>query len=208
MYKKLDESTINNLLESGIQEFAANGFDKANINQIAKRAGLSVGVIYKYYEDKDGFFIACVRHALRVLDQILKDVYSESTDLSGNIRNLLTALIENAKSYKEYHLMYHEITAGGCTKFAVQLANEIEAFTAGLYSNIIEKARQEGIIRQDIDSRLFAFFFDNLLMMLHFSYSCDYYIERMKIYCGGEKPDDEVIINEMMKLLNAAFGIA
>ena len=37
MYKKLDSDTINNILETGIEEFANNGLDRANINVIAKK---------------------------------------------------------------------------------------------------------------------------------------------------------------------------
>ena len=68
MYKKLDDGRINSILETGIDEFAANGLDRSNINLIAKNAGVSVGVIYKYFGDKDGFFLACVRHSLDLLD--------------------------------------------------------------------------------------------------------------------------------------------
>ena len=61
MYKKLDEKTMHLILETGIDQFARFGLDRANINTIAKAAGVSVGVLYKYFGDKDSFFWpACV----------------------------------------------------------------------------------------------------------------------------------------------------
>ena len=62
MLKKLSDEKINTILETGIAEFAQNGPDRANINVIARKSGVSVGVIYKYYTNKDDFFEACLRH--------------------------------------------------------------------------------------------------------------------------------------------------
>lgn len=204
MYRKLDDEMVNNLLESGISEFAENGFDKANIADIARRSGLSVGVIYKYFGDKDGFFLACVRHSLQLLDEVLSTAVSEDRDIYSNMEMVIRALVINAAEHKNYYVMYHEITAGGCRKFAKQLAEEIEQVSAKAYGTLIEDARRKGLVRQDIDAKMFAFFFDNLLMMLHFSLSCDYYIERMKIYCGKEPSEDE-LVNELMKFVKSAL---
>ena len=206
MYKKLDEETLNKLLETGIQEFAYKGFDKASIAEIAKKSGLSVGVLYKYYKDKDDFFVACVRHTLKLLDAVMTEVTSDGSSLIGNLEIAIRRLIEHARNHTDYYIMYHEITAGGCRKFAPFLAQEIESVSAKVYSDLIESAQAKGLVRQDMDFKMFAFFFDNLLMMLQFSLSCDYYRERMRIYCG-EEPTDEKLVNEMLKFMNSALGI-
>jgi TetR/AcrR family transcriptional regulator len=114
MYKKLDDDTINTILETGIDEFANNGLDRANINVIAKKAGVSVGVIYKYYKDKDSFFLTCVRHSLKLLEQVLKDAFSDGTDVMTCIRRIVNALLEHSRKHKNYNVMYNEITSGSC----------------------------------------------------------------------------------------------
>ncbi|MCR5823861.1 MAG: TetR/AcrR family transcriptional regulator [Lachnospiraceae bacterium] len=206
MYKKLDEETLNNLLETGIKEFAYKGFDKASIADIAKKSGLSVGVLYKYFADKDDFFISCIRYSLKLLDSVMKEVTGDGRDLIGNMEIAVRRLIEHARNHTEYYVMYHEITAGGCRKFASMLAEEIETVSATVYTNLIENARSKGLVREDLDAKMFAFFFDNLLMMLQFSLSCEYYKERMRIYCGGE-PTDEMLVKEMLRFMNSALGI-
>lgn len=55
MLKKLTEEKLEEILEAGISEFAEFGLQKAGMNAIARRAGISVGVLYKYYENKDAF---------------------------------------------------------------------------------------------------------------------------------------------------------
>ena len=60
MYRKLDEAALGTILEAGIAEFARCGFQPASVASVAKNAGVSVGVIYKYFGDKDAFFLpAC-----------------------------------------------------------------------------------------------------------------------------------------------------
>jgi len=42
--------------------------------------------------------------------------------------------------------------------------------------------------------------------MMQFSYSCDYYKERMKIFCGEDVENrDEEMISQLLKFLESAF---
>ncbi|MDD4595446.1 MAG: hypothetical protein PHQ30_01845, partial [Candidatus Izemoplasmatales bacterium] len=53
---------------------------------------------------------------------------------------------------------------------------------------------------------MFAFFFDNLLMMMHFSYCSEYYRERFKIFCGEDVFDNDALIeSELLKFIESAF---
>lgn len=208
MYRKLDDETMNVILETGIDEFADKGLDRANINIIAKKSGVSVGVIYKYYKDKDSFFLACVRHSLKLLDQVLQDSFSDEADVMTCIRRVVYVLLEHSKKHKNYNVMYNEITSGSCKRYASFLAHEIEAQTASVYEQLMEKIKQSGEKEIKADSRMLAFFFDNLLMMLQFSYSCDYYRERMKIFCGEDVLDDEErVAEEFIMFIGGALGL-
>ena len=48
------------ILEIGIEEFASKGYEKANINVIAKKAGISIGLMYKYFATKEDLFVTCI----------------------------------------------------------------------------------------------------------------------------------------------------
>lgn len=207
MYKKLNDDTLFTILETGIDEFAENGLDRANINVIAKKSGVSVGVLYKYYKDKDSFFLACVRHSLKLLEQVLRDSFSDEADVMTCIRRVVYALLEHSKKHKNYNVMYNEITSGSCKRYAAVLAKEIESCTAYVYEQLMESAKRSTDAGINIDSRMLAFYFDNLLMMLQFSYSCDYYRERMKIFCGEDVlNNDEKVAEEFIRFIGAALG--
>ena len=46
------------LLEAALEEFAAYGVAGARVDRLAKRAGISAGLVYSFYENKDGLFEA------------------------------------------------------------------------------------------------------------------------------------------------------
>lgn len=206
MNKKLSEEKIITILETGIAEFAIHGLDRANINVIAKKSGVSVGVLYKYFENKDAFFIACLSHSLKTLQKVLNDAISGEEKALKRAEKLVRAVQSTSRDHAVYNIMYNEITAGACQKYAKFLAQEIESMSAEVYTNFISGAMQSGEIRDDIDPRLFSFFFDNMLLTMQFSYSCDYYKERFKIFCGDDIFDnDEKVVSEFLKFIESAF---
>ena len=209
MYRKLEEKDVNAILETGIEVFSQRGLDRTGIGAVAAAAGVSVGVIYKYFEDKDAFFLACVRYALRELDTALENAVGSGDDVRSAMRSLIGAVIDHSRRHPSHNALYNEITSGGCRQYAAQLAREIESRSAGVYAAMMERALAEGAVAGAPDARLFAFFFDDLLMMLQFSYSCDYYRERMKLFCGEDiLNDDERMTEEFLRFMCGALGIA
>ncbi len=92
--------------------------------------------------------------------------------------------------------------------FAKELAQEIEGVSAKVYCDLIAKSQKMGKIDKNADSNLFAFFFDSILMMIQFSYSCDYYKERLKLYCGQDVfENNEKMVNELARFLLNALKI-
>ena len=58
MLKKLTEDQQALIIEKATCEFAEKGYKGAGLSAIAKSTGVSVGVIYKYYADKEELFQA------------------------------------------------------------------------------------------------------------------------------------------------------
>ncbi|MFA5421974.1 MAG: TetR/AcrR family transcriptional regulator [Bacilli bacterium] len=206
MLKKLTREKIDDMLETGINEFAEHGLDRANINIIAKKAGISVGVLYKYYKDKEIFFLACLDKSLAVLEAVVADFLSGDEKLLARAEKIIRAVQFYSREHTNYIKMYNSITVGSNKRFAPELAKRIEGVTAKVYAEFIAKAMEDGDIRGDIDPQMFAFFFDSLLMMMQFSYSCEYYMERYKTYCGDDiLEDDERVVQEFLKFIESAF---
>lgn len=207
MYKKLDEKSIERILEAGIDAFSSVGPDKANISLIAKKAGVSVGVIYKYFSDKEKFFLECVKYSLNQLDEVLSDISFEK-DISRYIEHIVDALINHAEKHANQNALYNEITSGSCRKYSYLLAEQIEKNSSTVYRKIIDYAKANGRLKSNQDSRLLAFYLDNLFMILQFSFCCDYYKKRMEIFLGQElMVDKKAIADSLTAFICKAFEI-
>ena len=199
MLKKLTEDQQALIIEKATCEFAEKGYKGAGLSAIAKNAGVSVGVIYKYYADKEELFQACVRKSIDYLDEALSRAGEEGKDLPKMIRALVRQTQTACRERPEYFRMYHQITTSDDAAQVKQLAEIIERPSVKAYKDTIRKAQREGLIDEHLDPGAGAFFFDNLMMMLHYAYSCAYYSERMNIYCGkklassGKKMEDQMV---------------
>ncbi|MCR5034939.1 MAG: TetR/AcrR family transcriptional regulator [Clostridia bacterium] len=198
MLKKLTEDQQALIIEQATCEFAEKGYKGAGLSTIAKNAGVSVGVIYKYYADKEELFHACVSKSIDYLDEALSRAGGEDKSLPDMIRALVNQTQVACRERPEYFRMYHQITTSDDAEQAKELAEIIERPSAKAYKDAIRRAQKEGLIDGQLDAGAGAFFFDNLMMMLHYAYSCTYYTERMSIYCGKKLAASEKKLGEQM----------
>ena len=209
MAKKLSEEKQNEIMEVGIREFADRGYEGANTNVIAQKAGISVGVLFKYYKDKETFFLACLRRSLDILESVLEQVENADDKTFDKAESLFRTVISFSREHGDYIRMYHMITTGSNKELTEKLADEIEGVSAKVYRAYIARAQETGEIRSDISPEKAAFFFDNLLMMLQFTYSCDYYKRRLHMYTGldaDDKSADEMMVKQLLLFTDGALS--
>jgi|LGVF01.2.fsa_nt_gb AcrR family transcriptional regulator len=76
-FNKLDKEKQNLIIRTALEEFSAKNFDQASINQISKKAGLSAGNLYYYFENKEDLYMTVVDYVVNQLKLELSG-YSES----------------------------------------------------------------------------------------------------------------------------------
>ena len=129
-------------------------------------------------------------------------VGSRCGDMLVAVRDILY-LIALAKCVKHSD---NGMTAENNPRFASQFAYEMEAMTARIYRIAIEEGKKTGDVRPDIDSAFAAFLLDNIFMSLQFSYACDYYKERFRIYAGNDITErDDFVVEQCLKFVKSAL---
>ncbi len=210
-FERLDDSRKNKLLEIAIEEFSSKGYKNANINIIAKNAGISIGLMYKYFATKDDLFIMCLKHGMELLDKELYEIMQSDDKLLIKTEKLIRAIYTHSKSHSKYIRLYNEVGAEKGTSERTRLmVEEIETKRSSIYITTIAQALANGDVRDDLDPRIFAFFLDNLLTMLQFSFTCDYYRERFLIFTGVDinDADEEKIISQLLAFIESAFTVS
>ena len=183
-----------------------HGFDNANINTIAKKAQVSVGSLYKYFDTKTDLFMTSVHYGISNLEVVVESVVNSDEDVMVRLEKLMRIAIEYSRRNSILIKLYNVCTNESNSDLAEKIAKDMEEITAEAYKKTIIQGQVAGEIRTDIDPGMAAFLVDNLLMNIQFSYACDYYCERYKIYAGDDIfQKDEFAIENILRFIKAAL---
>jgi AcrR family transcriptional regulator len=205
-FEKISEEKRERILTVAAGEFAKNGFKAANINLIAKKAGISIGSMYDYFSSKEDLFLTVADYGFQVLEHIISQIDLEAGDIFDKFERLLRAAQKYSKKYPELNQIYVDITSQGMAHLSVMLSHKIETITANFYRGLLVKAKQSGMIDPAIDEYVTSLCLDNLILMLQYSYTTDYLKERVKIFAGENALDDEKMIQGTMYFIRKALS--
>jgi AcrR family transcriptional regulator len=100
------------ILGAAFQEFAANGYAGARLDDVAKRAKIAKGTIFLHFRDKKALFRAVLRNSIQPLASTATPSSPESCSHDAVIRNLLSRLyaevVENRKARSLLRLLVAE----------------------------------------------------------------------------------------------------
>ncbi len=94
-YQRRKEDRPQEITEAALQAFAEKGYAATRVEEVAKRAGVSKGLMYLYFKTKEELFKAVVKSVVvRRVDQLIGSI--ESTDLSSEdfIRGPLSSFLK------------------------------------------------------------------------------------------------------------------
>ena len=206
-FDKIPKEKRDRILNVAIKEFADNGFENTSIQQIAKKAGISVGSIYKYFENKETMFSMVVHEGMSSLEDLLMSLADSSEDILVKAEKIIRELLKYSRKNPELIKLYCQLTTSDNSEFLNGISQRIEAVSASIYTVTISNAQETGDVRDDINPAFFAFLLDNIFMMLQFTTACDYYKERFFIYTGKQATEsDDLIVEQTLKFLKAAFN--
>jgi TetR/AcrR family transcriptional regulator len=210
VFENISEEKRKAVLEAASAEFAELGYNAANINIIARKAGVSIGSLYKYFSTKENLFLAVAGHSVSFLSGILDAILDrKEADFFDRVEQIIRMIQKHAREQSVLVNLYNEITTEGNRELVSRLSYQMESVSASCYEKLITQGKADGSLPLDIDSAIFSFHLDNLFIALQFSYASEYYRERMKIFLGQElADDDESIVSATMQFIRRAFSRA
>lgn len=97
-FKNLKKEKKQKLLEAAMLEFSKESFNKASINNIINKAGISRGSFYVYFKDKEDLFQYVLYSYKSNFDHIMKKNLSF---YNGNIREAFKKIFDDIINYIE-----------------------------------------------------------------------------------------------------------
>lgn len=157
-FHQLNEEKKSLIIETAIDEFLEKSFKVASINQISKRAGLSAGALYYYFEDKEDLFYTVLEHtagALWGLFEDLNTLFDEYGYWDG-IETIVMKRLELTRNQPKYLKLLERVLI---TTDEVEMKGQ-KKLMSGL-RNIFEYGYENGHIRTDMPKEfLFAIHFN------------------------------------------------
>lgn len=104
----------NRIIEAGYQLFSEVGYYGTNTAEIAKRAGVSTGIVYGYFQDKRDILI-CVLDVYinKVFEPIFKmfDKLCAPIDYSKVLADVIDLMIKTHKKHAKMHEVLHSLAS-------------------------------------------------------------------------------------------------
>lgn len=93
------------IVQSAIKLFSSRGYHATKMDDVAKQAKMSKGLIYFYFKNKEDLYMAVTKKAFEQLIGVFKDTI-KAKDKKGI--DLVFDLINNFLAFASEHRMYHE----------------------------------------------------------------------------------------------------
>jgi AcrR family transcriptional regulator len=145
------------LIATAVEEFAANDYSGASISRIVKRAGISKGSIYQYFNDKHELFRYLVELSNRKrLEYVQSQAPPElEADFWALLRWQVGASTRAALAYPLLtRLFYRAISAN--VPFRDELLDDMRSLGLEHWKQFVRHGIAEGAVASDIDLELAA----------------------------------------------------
>ena len=146
------ERTRQNIIAIAMDEFANKGFSGARVDEIAARTNTSKRMIYYYFTDKEGLFIAVLEEAYRRIREIEASLDLAHLDPESAIRALVAFTFDYQNANEEFNrLVMVENIHRGVHLERSQAVQNLNASVINTIRDIYERGRREGVFRDGID---------------------------------------------------------
>lgn len=206
-FEKIAPEKRRRILDAAVAEFAARGLAQANINVIARNAGVSIGAMYNYFAAKEDLLLTVVDGGYTLVAEVLERVEQDGGTVLETVERVLRAAVAYARRYPELHQIYLDMTSESMAPLSRRLSGAMETVSARFYRRLLEGARERGEVAADLDVGTAAFCLDNLVMMLQFAHTSHYFRERLGIFVGtAADVDEEALIAGILRFAARGLG--
>ena len=157
------ERTRRRLLDIAVQRFAADGFRRTSVSDIAREAGLTPAAAYAYFAGKEGLFQAAVDADAGALIEAARSAAAEGE----SAREQLFLFVGELRERVDVHPLARRVLSGLEPEVVARLLTipSLVALTAALADELAE-AQAASDIRPDVDPAELAVGLETIVLAL------------------------------------------
>jgi AcrR family transcriptional regulator len=134
------------IIEAAKRVFALKPFNKVNIRDIAREAGISHASIYRYFPDQQSLFVEAFLHGAQEITTILDDIIrnSRKKTMEKVAEAYLTYLIDNDQYFR---MMTHFMLDGSLSAEMIDKLNDSERLIFDKFDILFRKVNMPEPVR-------------------------------------------------------------
>ncbi len=140
------------IFEAALKVITEKGFHRARMSDIARKAGISYGLVYHYFKKKEDLFDAVLNNWWDRLFALLREVARGQEDVRRKLRSIILYFLNTYQSKPELvSIFITEISRSTANLTPVRL-ERFKGFMS-LTEGVIRHGQEQGVLRNDFKAR-------------------------------------------------------
>ena len=106
MNKRSGIESKKRIIDAAMDVFSRKGYAKANIREIAKAAGISIGGVYLYFKNKEELYKCIISDRRHEIATMTETAVNQSKSATQALSNFLRLYLEYAIKHREFILLH------------------------------------------------------------------------------------------------------
>jgi TetR/AcrR family fatty acid metabolism transcriptional regulator len=153
--KKEKEAAI---FEAALKTIKQKGFHKARMSDIASEAGISYGLVYHYYKNKEDLFDAIIDRWWEGLFQIMDNLKRKDCPADDKLRQIISYFLDTYQRNPELVNVFVTEISRSTANLTQERLERFKSFMS-LTEAVIKEGQKKGVLRDDLRARYLTYIF-------------------------------------------------
>jgi AcrR family transcriptional regulator len=139
------------ILEAAREVFFRDGFVQANLDEVAQRAGVAKGTLYRYFDNKGELYVAVLSHNGAIFEQRMAEAAASAQEAPEQIRRLGRFYYEHWTSHPEYFRIFwaleNQEVIGELPQAVVAEVTKLWEECLRILADVVRGGTQRGVFR-------------------------------------------------------------
>jgi len=146
--------THDSVLKAAIRVFAKYGLNGGSIEKISSAAKSHDRMIYYYFGNKEGLFVAVLEEIYRRFNEAEAKVIIDAKDPIASLKRVITFIVYYYHDHPEFvTILNSENLHRGKHVAKLQLATEYSSTAISVFRNVLDAGQAQGVFRKDVRAR-------------------------------------------------------
>ena len=151
---KLQEEKQKKIIDAGLEEFSAKGYEQARTERITEKAGIAKGLLFHYFGTKRAFFLFLLDYGLRLVQNEMLEKMKPSGDIFARIKEVNYLKIRLIQKHPALFNFLMEAGVRGLEKhnneFEARISERIASIRRDTFRQLTEDL-DTSFFREDVD---------------------------------------------------------